>query len=42
MLPVWLDVLPPLPPAEKEAALSWVAAALAVSDPAGAAGAAGD
>ncbi len=35
MLPVWLDVLPPLPADEKEAALTWVAAALAASDPAG-------
>ena len=42
MLPVWLDVLPPLPDAEKDSALSWIAAALAASEPAGAAGAAAD
>ncbi len=33
MLPVWMDVLPPLPDGERAAALTWIAAALESSGP---------
>ncbi len=41
MLPVWLDVLPPLPEGEKGAALAWIAAALRASEPDAPGGSAG-
>jgi len=38
MLPVWLDVLPPLPEGDQLSALTWIVAALEASAPAGSAG----